>query len=151
MHHPEAISRCNFHVRLLLKLERREIVSHYKSTPEIPGWVSNIVRKYGWLAFVLPFMQSLTVKSLGIVFGDIGTSPLYAENVAYSLLGGHPSNQEVIGVVSTIVWSLIIIPFLWYSVILMRTDFHGEGGTTALTSRLMRKVYPMSRTNNRRN
>lgn len=117
-------------------------MAHYKAESDIPSWLSRIVARYGWLAFLLPFVQSLAVKSLGVVYGDIGTSPLYAENVAFALLKHTPSPTEVIGIVSTIVWSLILVPFLWYNIILLRTTDRGEGGITALLALVMKKTVP---------
>ena len=117
-------------------------MAHYETESEIPSRLSQRVARYGWLVFLLPFVQSLAVKSLGVVYGDIGTSPLYAENVAFSLLQHTPSQMEVIGVVSTIVWSLVLVPFLWYNVILLRTTYQGEGGITALLALVMKKLVP---------
>jgi K+ transporter len=117
-------------------------MAHSKTGSDIPRWLSQGVTRYGWLAFLLPFVQSLAVKSLGVVYGDIGTSPLYAENVAFALLKHAPSPTEVIGIVSTIVWSLILVPFLWYNIILLRTTDRGEGGITALLALVMKKTVP---------
>ena len=71
---------------------------------------------------------------MGVVFGDIGTSPLYALSVAVKAAspGGHISAQAVLGVLSLIFWSLIIVISIKYAVLIMRADNHGEGGILAL-------------------
>jgi KUP system potassium uptake protein len=71
---------------------------------------------------------------MGIVFGDIGTSPLYALSVAAKAAtpAGQVSPDAVLGVVSLIFWSLIIVISLKYAILIMRADNHGEGGILAL-------------------
>src|SRR5262249_45700389 len=71
---------------------------------------------------------------MGIVFGDIGTSPLYALSVAAKAAspGGQASPEAVLGVVSLIFWSLIVVISIKYAVLIMRADNHGEGGILAL-------------------
>src|ERR1700751_483156 len=78
---------------------------------------------------------ALTLGSIGVVYGDIGTSPLYAlrEAVVAASAGGGATPQAVMGVVSLILWELIIVVTLKYVVILLRADNHGEGGTLALS------------------
>jgi len=77
---------------------------------------------------------ALTLGSIGVVYGDIGTSPLYAlrEAVTAASAGGEVTVQAVLGVVSLILWALIIVVTLKYVVILLRADNNGEGGTLAL-------------------
>ncbi|MBF0176913.1 MAG: KUP/HAK/KT family potassium transporter [Magnetococcales bacterium] len=81
------------------------------------------------------------VASIGVVFGDIGTSPLYAVQEA---LGGHgmaiPTPENVLGVVSLIIWSLVVVLTLKYQFFIMRADSQGEGGTLALTTLAMKCV-----------
>ena len=74
------------------------------------------------------------VACMGIVFGDIGTSPLYALSVAAKAASadGQVSPQAVLGVVSLIFWSLIIVISIKYALLIMRADNHGEGGILAL-------------------
>ena len=74
------------------------------------------------------------LASMGVVFGDIGTSPLYALSVAVKATstGGQISPDAVLGVVSLIFWSLIIVISIKYAVLIMRADNHGEGGILAL-------------------
>ncbi|WP_072397091.1 potassium transporter Kup [Hyphomicrobium sp. CS1GBMeth3] len=76
----------------------------------------------------------LLVGSIGVVFGDIGTSPLYAFREAVrAASGGSPANTEaVFGVLSLIFWALILIVTLKYVIVLLRADNKGEGGTFAL-------------------
>ncbi|CAK0747169.1 putative potassium transport system protein Kup 1 [uncultured Gammaproteobacteria bacterium] len=75
-----------------------------------------------------------SLAALGIVYGDIGTSPLYAFKVAIQAVagGGPPSPAQVLGVLSLIVWSLVVIISIKYVVFVMRADNHGEGGILAL-------------------
>ena len=85
---------------------------------------------------------ALTLGSIGVVYGDIGTSPLYAlhEAVVAAGAGGAVTPQAVFGVVSLILWVLIIVVTLKYVVILLRADNHGEGGTLALMALAQRAV-----------
>ncbi|MGB8757899.1 MAG: KUP/HAK/KT family potassium transporter, partial [Pseudolabrys sp.] len=71
---------------------------------------------------------------MGVVFGDIGTSPLYALSVAVKAAGpdGQISPHAVLGVVSLIFWSLIVVISIKYAILIMRADNHGEGGILAL-------------------
>jgi len=85
---------------------------------------------------------ALTLGSIGVVYGDIGTSPLYALRVAVvaASAGGEVTPLAVTGVVSMILWALIIVVTLKYVVILLRADNHGEGGTLALMALAQRAV-----------
>src|ERR1700722_11829390 len=71
---------------------------------------------------------------MGVVFGDIGTSPLYTLNVAAKAASpaGEVSPQAVLGIVSLIFWSLIIVISIKYAILIMRANNHGEGGILAL-------------------
>jgi KUP system potassium uptake protein len=79
-------------------------------------------------------LASLTVGALGVVYGDIGTSPLYAFRETFH--GGHlpVTDTNVIGALSLVVWALIIIVSIKYLVYVLRADNNGEGGILALTS-----------------
>lgn len=79
-------------------------------------------------------VAGLALIALGIVYGDIGTSPLYAFRQALSSL--EPSSQNVLGVLSLIFWSLIIVVTLKYLTLVMRADNRGEGGILALLALL---------------
>ncbi|HEU0149411.1 MAG TPA: KUP/HAK/KT family potassium transporter, partial [Bradyrhizobium sp.] len=85
---------------------------------------------------------ALTIGSIGVVYGDIGTSPLYAlrEAVNAASAGGPATPQAVLGVISLILWALIVVVTLKYVVILLRADNHGEGGTLALMALAQRGV-----------
>ena len=85
---------------------------------------------------------ALTLGSIGVVYGDIGTSPLYAlrEAVVAASAGGQATPQAVLGVLSLILWSLIVVVTLKYVVFLLRADNHGEGGTLALMALAQRGV-----------
>jgi KUP system potassium uptake protein len=72
-----------------------------------------------------------TLAALGVVYGDIGTSTLYGLKQAAEA-GGVSSPDTVMGVVSVILWSLILIVALKYAILIMRADNHGEGGIVAL-------------------
>src|SRR5882672_3496067 len=75
----------------------------------------------------------LTVAALGVVFGDLGTSPLYALQEAFT--GPHAadvSRDNVIGIVSLFLWSLVLVVTIKYIAFLMRADNRGEGGILAL-------------------
>ena len=76
---------------------------------------------------------ALTLAAFGVVFGDIGTSPLYAVKETFSPAIGIPfTHPSILGGLSTIFWSLIIVVSLKYVVLVMRADNRGEGGTMAL-------------------
>src|ERR1700743_2581414 len=85
---------------------------------------------------------ALTLGSIGVVYGDIGTSPLYAlrEAVIAASAGKTATAAAVLGVVSLILWALIIVVTLKYVVILLRADNNGEGGTLALMALAQRAV-----------
>ena len=86
---------------------------------------------------------ALTVGSIGVVYGDIGTSPLYALREAVTAAGGPGGTataQAVLGVLSLILWALIIVVTLKYVLILLRADNNGEGGTLALMALAQRGI-----------
>ncbi len=77
----------------------------------------------------------LTLTALGVVYGDIGTSPLYA--LRESFYGSHsvpPSHENVLGVLSFVLYALILIISIKYIVVVMRADNQGEGGILTLTA-----------------
>jgi KUP system potassium uptake protein len=87
--------------------------------------------------------KALMLGSIGVVYGDIGTSPLYALREAIVAASGHAgaaSPQAVLGILSLILWALIIVVTLKYVVILLRADNNGEGGTLALMALAQRAV-----------
>jgi KUP system potassium uptake protein len=94
-------------------------------------------------------LWGLTVGSIGVVYGDIGTSPLYAVRVALEAATGGAHSEvtraTVIGVISLILWALIVIVTLKYVVILLRADNNGEGGTLTLMALASRAVGRVGR------
>jgi KUP system potassium uptake protein len=85
----------------------------------------------------------LTLGAIGVVYGDIGTSPLYAvrESVIAAVGPGNPASQDVVlGILSLIIWALLLVVTLKYIVILLRADNNGEGGTLALMALARRAV-----------
>jgi KUP system potassium uptake protein len=75
------------------------------------------------------------VAALGVVFGDIGTSPLYAMQASVAALGGkHAEPADVIGIISLILWALMLVVSLKYVAIVMKADNDGEGGILALVA-----------------
>ncbi|HEX3953434.1 MAG TPA: potassium transporter Kup [Stellaceae bacterium] len=84
--------------------------------------------------------QNLTLAALGVVYGDIGTSPLYA--VRQSLVDFNDlSEHAVLGALSLIVWALVLIVTLKYVIVIMRADNRGEGGLLALTALVLRTTH----------
>ena len=86
---------------------------------------------------------ALAFGSIGVVYGDIGTSPLYALRVAVqAAIAGEPMVTEaaVLGVLSLIFWALMIVVTLKYVLVLLRADNDGEGGTLALTALAFRAI-----------
>ncbi|MDP1749234.1 MAG: KUP/HAK/KT family potassium transporter [Reyranella sp.] len=76
---------------------------------------------------------ALTLAALGVVFGDIGTSPLYTVQTCFSdYTGLKPTPENVLGMLSLITWALIVVVTLKYVVVVMRADNNGEGGVLAL-------------------
>ena len=81
------------------------------------------------------------VGVLGVVYGDIGTSPLYAFKSTIALFGGRGiSNEEIIGCLSLIFWALILIITIKYVLLVMRADNRGEGGILALMALAQRAI-----------
>ena len=78
----------------------------------------------------LKFTAKGIIKSLGLVFGDIGTSPIYTLTVVFLFI--KPMEQHIIGVLSLIIWTLIIIVTVEYAWLAMSLGKKGEGGTIVL-------------------
>jgi KUP system potassium uptake protein len=94
------------------------------SSPAIPAG-NTVRRKTGLLA--------LSISALGVVYGDIGTSPLYTMKETF--FGAHPlarNPENILGVLSLIFWTLLLIVGIKYVLLVMRADLHGEGGIFAL-------------------
>ncbi len=83
-------------------------------------------------------MSTLAVAAAGVVFGDIGTSPLYALRACFaSVAGSDVTLPNVLGILSLIFWSLLIVISVKYVSIILRIDNNGEGGVLALTTRVL--------------
>jgi KUP system potassium uptake protein len=86
-----------------------------------------------------PDVFTLAVAAIGVVFGDIGTSPLYTMKEAFG--GSHPvaaNYDNVLGVLSLVFWALVIVVTLKYVVFMMRADNRGEGGISGLLALVLR-------------
>jgi KUP system potassium uptake protein len=81
-----------------------------------------------------------TLGALGVVYGDIGTSPLYALKEATAAAGGSGDPSTVLGVLSLIFWSLFVVITLKYIVLILRSDNAGEGGILSLLALVQQKV-----------
>ncbi|MDR3529960.1 MAG: potassium transporter Kup [Rhodopila sp.] len=81
-------------------------------------------------------LAPLSLAALGVVFGDIGTSPLYTLKTVLDVTGAHPAPAATLGALSLIVWTLIVITSVKYVTLAMRVDNDGEGGILALMSLL---------------
>ncbi len=87
-------------------------------------------------------LWTLALGSVGVVYGDIGTSPLYAFREAAVAAGesGLVTRETVLGVLSLILWALIVVVTVKYVLILLRADNNGEGGTLSLTALATRAI-----------
>ncbi len=103
------------------------------------GNVAPAETKGAWAAAAL--------ASMGVVFGDIGTSPLYTLNVAAKAVSpaGQVTAEAVLGIVSLIFWSLILVISMKYAILIMRADNHGEGGILALLALISPRRAKQSR------
>jgi KUP system potassium uptake protein len=81
-------------------------------------------------------LSTLGLSALGVVFGDIGTSPLYTLKTVLNLTGGAPDPSVTLGVLSLVVWTLILVTTIKYVSVAMCVDNDGEGGILALMSLL---------------
>jgi KUP system potassium uptake protein len=91
---------------------------------------------------------ALAVGALGVVFGDIGTSPLYTVQTVFNPADPHPvtvSREAIFGIVSLIFWSVMIIVTVTYVLLVMRADNDGEGGIMALITLIRRRAAPGGR------
>ncbi|HZT12472.1 MAG TPA: KUP/HAK/KT family potassium transporter, partial [Candidatus Baltobacteraceae bacterium] len=83
-------------------------------------------------------LSALSLAALGVVFGDIGTSPLYAFGQCFT--GDFPAaatRGNILGICSLILWTLVVVVCIKYVTFMMRADFEGEGGILALLAQLM--------------
>ncbi len=84
----------------------------------------------------------LSIAALGVVFGDIGTSPLYVMSAAFGKIGYHLAinSTNILGVISLITWSLVIIVTIQFIIFLMKADNGGEGGILSLVALIKNKL-----------
>ena len=93
-----------------------------------------------------PAVPALTLAALGVVFGDIGTSPLYALKESFHATRGLPINEiNVLGILSLIFWTITLIFSVKYVLVIMRADNNGEGGIMALLALNLRQKGLSSR------
>jgi len=91
-------------------------------------------------------LRALALGAIGVVFGDIGTSPLYTLRECFTPHGGMPLTPDtILGVLSLLFWALIVVVTMKYVIFIMRADNHGEGGILALSALALRGVRPGSR------
>lgn len=92
-------------------------------------------------------LLGLGLGALGVVFGDIGTSPLYAMQTVFSIDGNavKPTTADVYGVISLMFWSITVIVSVKYVVFILQADNDGEGGIMALAALIREKLRPRSR------
>ncbi len=88
----------------------------------------------------IPFSIAGVIVTLGIVFGDLGTSPLYVMKAIIHASGGKPDANYIIGALSCIIWTLTIQTTIKYVIITLRADNNGEGGIFSLFALMRRKV-----------
>ena len=86
------------------------------------------------------YLALLTLGALGVVYGDIGTSPLYALRESFAVANLEVNAESVLGVLSLIFWALVLVVSIKYLLFVMRADNDGEGGILALTSLIIRKA-----------
>lgn len=107
---------------------------------KVDGYVCPVeskVHTHSFQAFSVSQLLLLAYESVGVIYGDIGTSPLY---VFSSTFLSPPSRADIRGALSLIIWSLTVIVTLKYVLIVLRADNDGEGGTFSTYSLLSRYV-----------
>jgi KUP system potassium uptake protein len=105
--------------------EALDIADYLKAEPETGDIHSDVARSQG--------VAALTLGAIGVVYGDIGTSPIYAFREALRATGTEiPGPAEVLGILSLLIWTLILIVTVKYVFFLLRADNRGEGGILAL-------------------
>jgi len=91
-------------------------------------------------------MSRLAYQSTGVIYGDIGTSPLYVYSSTFS---SDPSYEDLLGALSLIIWSITLIVTIKYTFIVLCADDEGEGGTFAMYNLLSRYVCSSCTLHNR--
>ncbi|NCT67505.1 MAG: potassium transporter Kup [Rhodanobacteraceae bacterium] len=85
-------------------------------------------------------LSALALGAIGVVYGDLGTSPLYTMKEAFGAKGLAPTPENVLGVLSLVFWTLMLVVSIKYAGFIMRADNKGEGGIMALTALAQRGV-----------
>jgi KUP system potassium uptake protein len=88
---------------------------------------------------------AIVIGALGVVFGDIGTSPIYTVQTAFNPEDPHPvgvAMESVYGIISLIFWSVTIVVTITYVTLILRADNDGEGGIMALITLIRRRGAP---------
>jgi KUP system potassium uptake protein len=93
--------------------------------------------RVNWTVKCADDLFRLALQSTGVIYGDIGTSPLYVYSSTFT---SNPSYDDLVGALSIIIWTLTLIVTVKYVCIVLRADDDGEGGTFAVYSLLMRYV-----------
>src|SRR6188472_2100891 len=97
-----------------------------------------------FLKALLDARGALMLGALGVVFGDIGTSPIYAFRESIKAAGGDRAMETtVFGVLSLVFWAIVLIVAIKYVLVVMRADNEGEGGTMALLSLALPAAGPL--------
>jgi hypothetical protein len=111
---------------------RAKASDHFEEELKEPAYLVNKtgLQRFGWLL-------TMSWSSLGVVYGDIGTSPIYTVNGALTFLGRPPTPSDVQGVISLILWSVILVIFYKYLILVLSTGYYGKGGAFALVSKVM--------------
>ena len=121
----DPIPRADQPVLPLFDEEALDIADYLKSEPRADDIHTDETRKHG--------VAALTLGAIGVVYGDIGTSPIYAFREALKATGAaSPGAPEVLGILSLLIWTLILIVTVKYVFVLLRADNRGEGGILAL-------------------
>src|SRR4029077_15132468 len=107
-----------------LQLKPHPMVSAFSAASDSNGYAHS-ARRHFW---------ALTLGGIGAVYGDIGTSPLYAFKESVLAAGGKDvvSQDVILGILSLIIWALFLVVTVKYVLLLLRADNDGEGGTLAL-------------------
>ncbi|HEX7809290.1 MAG TPA: KUP/HAK/KT family potassium transporter, partial [Thermoanaerobaculia bacterium] len=93
------------------------------------------------------YLLTLSLGALGVVYGDIGTSPLYAFRECFSKEHGlAPTPENILGILSLVFWSLVTVISIKYLLFVMRADNRGEGGTLSLMALAHQALGGRSRT-----
>src|ERR1700737_231886 len=102
--------------------------------------------KIGYVNHRQHSLPSLALAAIGVVFGDIGTSPLYALKEAFSESHGIPlTESSILGVISLLFWAIVVVVSIKYVLFVMRADNNGEGGVLALMALSLRPFATKNR------